>query len=99
MNDILYFEKKERRVKIKLKKFQDEIALNMSIKGLCIYLKEAQVYDKIFFRPHCSFVVNINFIKILKPKNVILQNGFNIPISNNKKKDFLNKVEKQLENK
>jgi DNA-binding LytR/AlgR family response regulator len=99
VNDILYFEKKERRVKIKLKRSQDEIEINTSIKNLCIYLSEVGVYDKIFFRPHCSFVVNINYIKILKHKNVILQNGYSIPISNNKKDEFLNKIEKQLENK
>lgn len=92
INDIIYFEKSDRKVKARLRNYPKEILININIKKLCLLLEEKNFYNVILLKPHCSYVVNINYIKIINPHNIIMINGDELPISNNKRADFLKKL-------
>lgn len=68
----------------------------MSIKELQRFLEEREIYNIDFFRPHCSYIVNINYIKLFNNNQIIMFNKDKIPISYSKQKDFIKKIELNL---
>lgn len=66
---------------------------------ICRTLKEVEevLRDKGFFRVHNSFVINLSFMyKYIKGDGgeIIMTDGKNIPVSRNRKQDFLMRIEK-----
>ena len=96
LNNIVYFEKDGKSINICLNDNTKEDYLNMSMKGLSDLLKEKELYGVLFLKPHCSYIVNINYIKIVNTRSILMTNGTEIPISNNKRIDFKNKIKENL---
>lgn len=96
MDDIIYFEKRERNIKICLTTYPNEIYLNNTMKSLSIFLKEEGFYNDVLFKSHCSYIVNVNHIKIINPRSITMSDQTEIPISNMKKEDFKKKIQKKI---
>lgn len=66
---------------------------------ICRSLKEVDevLRDKGFFRVHNSFIINLSFMeKYMKGDGgeIIMSNGKSIPVSRNRKQDFLTRIER-----
>lgn len=90
INQILYFKSDDRKVilvsKNEVDQFYgsvDKITQQLSCKG--------------FFVPHRSYLVNYRFVKCFQLKKVIMTNGDEIPIADNRREDVL-KIQIILEN-
>lgn len=95
IRDILYFEKDNKFIKIVLKN-NKPVHIKMSIKQLVSILEEKKFYEIFFFRPHCSFIVNINYVQLLNSKQLVLINKDKIPISHAYQKSFIKKITQNL---
>lgn len=92
INDIIYFEKENKKIKIVFRNSTRASYCTLSIKNLQTLLDNQKLYNIIFFRPHCSFIVNIKYIKEIKGKKILMSNKDCIPISDKYKTDFMNNV-------
>ena len=90
LNDILYFESVDRKVKIK------------TISGEEVYYGAIQsvwerVKNKSFFIPHKSYIVNYRLVKSFHPDCMYLVNDERIPVAKGKRKDVA-MVQMKMEN-
>ncbi len=95
VQDILYFVKESKLIKIVLKKHKNYY-VNMNIKELQSLLEEKGLYEIYFFRPHYSYIANINYIKLFNSNHIIMLNADKIPISHSRQKEFIKKLETSL---
>lgn len=98
INDIIYFEKNNRKIKVYLRTYPKEILIQMNLKNLCTYLENKNLYNNYFFKPHNSYILNINYIKIINTTSVFMFNGDEIPISNQNKINFTTKINEKFKN-
>ena len=56
-----------------------------------------QLKSKGFFMPHRSYLVNYRFVKCFQLKKIIMTNGCEIPISDNRREEVL-KIQVVMEN-
>lgn len=92
INDIVYFEKEKRKIKVIFRNSEKVSYSKLNMKSLQILLDEQKVYNNIFFKPHCSFIVNIKYIREIKGKQILMANKDCIPISDTYKTAFMKKV-------
>lgn len=90
VNKILYFKSDDRKVIIVSKDDTDEFYY--SIEKIAQQLK-----NKGFFVPHRSYLVNYRYVKSFQLKKIIMTNGDEIPISENRRADVL-KIQVIMEN-
>ena len=90
INQILFFKIDDRKVIITCKDDEDEFY--GSIEKIVQQLK-----NKGFFMPHRSYLVNYRFVKCFQLKKIIMTNGYEIPISDNRRDDVL-KIQVIMEN-
>jgi DNA-binding LytR/AlgR family response regulator len=98
IDKIVYFEKSTKKIIIHLETSQKIEILNTSMNRLSTFLEENNLLNTQFFRSHCSFIVNIRYIKVIKNHTIILNNYHEdeIPISYSKKNDFKNTIRNNL---
>ncbi|MGX5818081.1 LytR/AlgR family response regulator transcription factor [Chitinophaga lutea] len=92
VKDILYCESEGGYTKVFLQQQDKPILICRSLKEVDEVLK-----DKGFFRVHNSFVINLGYMdKYIKGDGgeIIMSNGRSIPVSRNRKQDFLVRIEK-----
>jgi DNA-binding LytR/AlgR family response regulator len=72
--------------------------LNTSMSKLCTFLEDNNLLNTYFFRTHCSFIVNIKYINIIKNRTIILNDYYEneIPISNSRNIQFKNMIKNNL---
>jgi len=93
IKDILYFESKGKKIKIITYNTMD------SFYGTMNDLQEK--LPKVFIKPHGSYLIHFNKIKVLKSKYVIMENDIKIPISQRRLKEIRNmliKLEQEKRN-
>ncbi len=90
INEILYFKSNDRKVII-VKNSENEEFYG-SIEKIHMQLK-----NRGFFMPHRSYLVNYRFIKGFQVNMVIMTNGTQIPISDNRREEIF-KIQLMLEN-
>lgn len=90
VNDIILFEKCDKYIKIILCNSSIEY-MKMSMKNLTEFLDNKNLNLR-FYKPHCSFIININYIKCIYSKSIKMSNKLVVPISNRKNNDFMNKI-------
>lgn len=78
MKDILYFEGDRR--KVSLISTTDSIGFYGSIKEIL-----PQLIGKRFIQIHRSYIINYDYIYIIKPEMIIMQNRINLPISRDRR--------------
>lgn len=86
-NHILYFESCKRVIKVYEKNNE-----TMGPFYEKLNVVEKQINNNIFVRCHQSFIVNVNYIKEINNKRIILINDKVIPVSASRKKDIVNIV-------
>lgn len=91
INDIIYFEKEKKNIKIIFRN-ATSTSFKLSMKDLQALLDKQKLYNTYFFRPHCSFIVNIKYISEIKGKQILMANRSCIPISQSHKTEFLKKL-------
>lgn len=73
-SDILYFESRGRKILLKTRDGMDEF-----------YGRIHEVWDSLdpnlFTRPHVSYLVNMDFIREIRPDRLLLPDGVSIPVS------------------
>ncbi len=90
-NDIVYIEADSNQAIVVLKD-KNKIHVTRSLKD---YEKQLCDGNKNFIRIHNSFIVNVNFVTRYVPEDggyAVIQNGKSIPISKNKKDEFLSLI-------
>jgi Response regulator of the LytR/AlgR family len=88
-NEIINFEKSRNYVKINILRFtKEDIYVHCSIKKIDTFLDKYNLTE-IFYKSHYSFIININHIKYINQKSVIMTNGIKIPISNRYKNNLM----------
>lgn len=90
INKILYFKSEDR--KIFILKESDTEEFYGTIEKVYTQLK-----NRGFFIPHRSYLVNYRFIKGFRAKKIIMTNGIQIPISDNRREEIF-KIQLVLEN-
>lgn len=96
INDIIYFEKEKKLIKVVLKNYNKDAYIKMTIKNLQCILENENLYNLFFFKPHCSYMVNIRHIHILKSNQIVMSNKEFIPISHSNRKSFVQLVKKSF---
>ena len=61
-----------------------------------LYKKEQELEQFGFIRSHGSFIVNINHVYQIKTKDIVLDNGFTVPLSRSKQKILKEKFLKDM---
>lgn len=89
INDIYYFEYRERRVYVKTKK--ENLIIRGGIREIAERMKG---YD--FAVPHKSFVVNLFYVKAVKGYDIRMMDGSLIPLSQKKSTEFRSLLNKFL---
>lgn len=90
-NDIMYIEADSNQAIVVLKN-KSKINVTRSLKD---YEKQLCEANKNFIRIHNSFIVNINYVTRYVPEDggyAIIQNEKSVPISKNKKEEFLSLI-------
>jgi DNA-binding LytR/AlgR family response regulator len=49
---------------------------------------EEQMPNQLFYRPHRSYLINLGFVKSFDAKKIIMNNGYEIPLSRGKRNEF-----------
>lgn len=96
IKDIIYFEKDLKLIKVQLRNYKENAYLKMSMKNLQCILENENLYNLYFFRPHCSYIVNVIHINVLKSTQVIMSNKDSIPISYSNRKTFVQLISKKF---
>lgn len=92
VREILYCESEGGYTRVFLQKHEKPVLICRSLKEVDEVLR-----DKGFFRVHNSFIINLSFMeKYMKGDGgeIIMSNGKSIPVSRNRKQDFLTRIEK-----
>lgn len=84
LSDVIYFESEDRRV-------------NMYVKGsdapITFYMKMTDIYDRVkndrFLFIHKSYIVNEEYVSILRPDLVRMTNGKELPVSRLRRKKIM----------
>ena len=97
INDIIFFEKENKLIKVVIKNYKKPVYLNMSMKSLQNILENKTLFNIYFMRPHCSYIVNINHIKVLSSKQLLMSNKEYIPISSSKHKSFFKLISNNMD--
>lgn len=50
-------------------------------------------FPSLFFRCHASYLINLSYVERLEKYTIFLKNGFNIPLSRSKKKEFMEAIQ------
>jgi DNA-binding LytR/AlgR family response regulator len=95
VNDIIFFEKQGKKIKIYLQGNPGYVYMYSSMKELYNNLSIKNLLN-IFLKPHCSYLININHIKFINTKNIVMSNKSIIPISNQNCECFLKKFRNNL---
>lgn len=95
IKDIIYFEKEKKYIKVILRN-QKNIYIKKSIKYLQFILEKENLYNMYFFKPHCSYIINLINVLDLDSTSLIMSNKDIIPISPSKKNIFYNLIKKRL---
>lgn len=95
IKDIIYFEKEKKYIKVLLRN-NKIIYIKNSIKKLQNTLEKEDLFNVYFFKPHCSYIINLIHIIDLDPKFLIMSNKDIIPISASQKKMFYNLIMKEI---
>ena len=82
INDIDYIEAANKKVTI----YQTGSSISTTEP---LYILEEKLLDEGFYKPHNSYLINLNHVKSLNQSEVTLKTR-NIPISKHRRKDFLN---------
>lgn len=90
INEILYFKSEDRRMMLVMESNTEEFYGT-------IEKVHTQLKNRGFFIPHRSYLVNYRFIRGFQAKMIIMTNGTEIPISNNRREEIF-KIQLMLEN-
>ncbi|MCM1508450.1 MAG: LytTR family DNA-binding domain-containing protein [Ruminococcus flavefaciens] len=90
INEIIYFESNDRKIVIKKKNESEEFY------GTIEKIKQ-QLKGRGFFMPHRSYLLNYRFIRGFRSKSIIMTNGDEIPIADNRKEEIF-KIQIMMEN-
>ena len=90
INEILYFKSEDRRMMLVMESKTEEFYGTIEK----VY---TQLKNRGFFIPHRSYLVNYRFIRGFQAKMIIMTNGTEIPISDNRREEIF-KIQLMLEN-